>query len=206
MTNNADVRMCNLWQQGSDEPPRFTPEELRDSISRFERTIRRRNLREYAAAALVMGVFVYHGWMFPTLLLRVGCGLIIAGTAYVVYQLHRRASVRPALADMGLRSCVDFQRSELVRQRDALKAVWSWYLLPFLPGMAVFLIGLFQFTMRVAEAANRPFHTGAAVAGFCLLGGCIVVVFVAVWLLNRQAAKKLQMQIDDLDRLTSDSV
>lgn len=205
MTNDSDSRMCALWQQGSGEPPRFNPEDLRDRISRFERTIKRRNLREYVAAVPVMGVFAYYAWMFPTLLLRIGCVLVIAGTAYVVYQLHRRASARRVPADMGLRNCVDFQRSELIRQRDALKAVWSWYLLPFLPGMTVFLMGLFQFTKEVTEAAGRPFHTAAAVAGYGLVSVCVAAVFVVIWLLNHRAAKKLQMQIDDLDRLTRDS-
>jgi uncharacterized membrane protein YiaA len=174
-------------------------------MSRFERTIRQRNLREYIAAALVIGVFVYYAWIFPTQLLRVGCGLIILGTAYVAYQLHRKAAAHHAPADMAIRNCLDFQRSELSRQRDALKTVWSWYLLPFLPGMAVFLVGLFEFTMHISEAAGRPFHTGAAIAGFSLIAASILIVFVIVFFLNRQAARKLQKQIDDLDRLTHES-
>jgi hypothetical protein len=205
MTNDSDFRFCEMWQEGSGEPPRFTPEELRGRITRFERTIKRRNLREYLAAALVIGIFGYYTWMFPTLLLRIGCGLIIAGTAYVIYQLHRRGSTGFAPEDMGLRSCVEFQRSELVRQRDALKTVWSWYLLPFLPGMVVFLLGLFKFTMQVTEAAGRPFPIGAAIAGFGLVAGCIGIVFLVIWLMNRRAAKNLQAEIDNLDRLTRDS-
>jgi hypothetical protein len=205
MTNDSFLGICELWQKGSDEPPRFTPEELQNRMGRFERTIRRRNLREYIAAALVTGIFGYYGWRFPTLLLRIGCGLIVAGTAYVVYQLHHRAAARSAPADMGLRNCIDFQRSELKRQRDALNAVWSWYLLPFLPGMGVFLLGLFQFTIQVARAAGRPFHMGAAVAAFGLVSGGVAIVFLAIWQLNRWGAKNLQKEIDDLDELTRDS-
>jgi len=41
-------------------------------------------------------------------------------------------------------SCIDFHRSELMRQHDLLATVWSWYLLPFTPGLVVFLIGLTQ--------------------------------------------------------------
>jgi hypothetical protein len=205
MTNDSVSKICEFWQQGSGEPSGFNGEELRERMNKFERTIRRRNLREYLAAALVVGVFAYYGWVFPTLLLRIGCALLIMGTAYVAYQLHRRASARPAPAEMGLRNCVEFQRSELERQRDALRAVWSWYLLPFLPGMVIFLIGLFQFTRNVTEAAGRPFHTIAAVVGFTLVAACVAIVFVVIWQLNRWAAKRLQMQIDDLDQLSRDS-
>lgn len=204
MNNNGDFNICDLWQQGSGEPPRFTPEEFRGRMSGFERTIRRRNMREYAAAALVMGIFAYYAWIFPTLILRAGCGLIIASTVYVAYQLHRRAASRHAPAEMGMRNCVDFQRSELERQRDALKAVWSWYLLPFLPGMTVFLAGLSQFTKSMTEGAGRPFHTAAALAGFSLVAGCVAAVFVLIWMLNKRTAEKLQKQIDDLDQLTRD--
>jgi len=198
MINDSDSSFCEMWQQGSGEPPRFSPEEL-------QRTIKRRNLREYVAAALVLAVFAYYSWIFPALLLRIGCGLIIAGTGYVIYQLHRRASARPAPADMGFQSCVNFQRSELVRQRDALRGVWSWYLLPFLPGLVVFLLGLFQFTMQVTKAAGRPFPIGPAILGYTLVAGCIGIIFFVIWLMNRKAAKNLQSQIDDLDRLTRDS-
>ena len=205
MTHDSLSKLCDLWQQTPDESPRFTPEQLRGRISKFERTIGRRNLVEYIAAALVIVLFAYYCWIFPTLLLRLGCVLLILGTAFVVYQLHRRASARHAPADMGLRNCIDFQRSELARQRDALNAVWSWYLLPFVPGMAVFLLGLFQFTMHIAEAAGRPFRSGIAVMAFSFVAACIAIVFAAIWLLNRRAAGYLQREIDELDRLTSDT-
>ena len=206
MTNDSVSKMCDLWQQSSNESRRFNQDDLRRGMSKFERTIRLRNLREYAAAGLVTAVFAYYGWVFPTLLLRLGCVLLILGTAYVTYQLHRKASARPAPAEMGLRNCVEFRRSELERQRDALRAVWSWYLLPLLPGMGLFLLGLFQFTKSVTEAADRPFHTGAAVLAFIVVAGCIAIVFVAIWLLNRRGANELQKRIDDLNRLTQDAV
>jgi len=199
-----DSDLLNAWQQLPGEPPRFTPEELRGRISKFERTILRRNLREYFAAAFVLAVFAYYAWIFPTLLLRIGCGLLIVGTAYVITQLHRRASTRPVPVDMGLQNCLDFQRSQLANQRDALNAVWSWYLLPFVPGMAVFLIGLFQFTKNITEAAGKPFHAGAALLGFAIVTGCVTAIFILIGMLNHRAARKLQLQIDDLDQLTSD--
>ena len=54
MTKDSDFRFCEMWQQDSGEPPRFTPEELHGRITKFERTIKRRNLREYIAAVLVI--------------------------------------------------------------------------------------------------------------------------------------------------------
>ena len=77
MTNDSVSKICEFWQQGSHEPTRFNGEDLRSRMNKFERTIRRRNLREYVAAGLVIGVFAYYDWVFPTLLLRIGCGLLV---------------------------------------------------------------------------------------------------------------------------------
>lgn len=198
MTNESISNMCDLWQSQPGEPRRFSPEDLRSKASKFERTIARRNMREYVAAGVVIVVFAYYAWIFPALLLRIGCGLTIAGTLYMVYQLHRRASARTAPADLALLSCIEFQQRELERQRDALRSVWSWYLLPFIPGISVFLPGLFQFALRKAHADGRPFQAAHVVVSLAAIAIFTVAVFVAVWLLNRWAAGKLQAQIDEL--------
>jgi hypothetical protein len=204
MTNESISSMCDLWQSQPGERLRVSPEDLQRRMSKFERTIARRNLLEYVAAAFVITIFVYYAWMFPTLLLRLGCGLLIVGTLYVVYQLHRRASARPVPADLGLRSCADFQRAELERQREALRSVWSWYLMPFLPGMFVFLSGLYEFVRRIAQAAGRPFHAGIAVGALGFVAVGVLAVFVGIWRLNEWAANKLQAQIDQLTALAQD--
>lgn len=204
MTKESIANMCDLWQSQPGERLRLSPEDLQRRMSKFERTIARRNLLEYVAAAFVIAIFVYYAWMFPTLLLRLGCGLLIVGTLYVVYQLHRRASARPVPADFGLRSCADFQRAELERQREALRSVWSWYLMPFLPGMFVFLFGLYEFVRRIAQAAGRPFHAGIAVGALGFVVLCVLAVFVGIWRLNQWAADKLQAQIDQLTALAQD--
>ncbi len=173
-------------------------------MHKFERTIARRNIGEYLASAIVVALFGFYAWRFPTLTLRIGCGLIIAGTLYVVYQLHRRASAKPAPAEWALTNCIEFQRSQMARQRDALRSVLTWYLLPFVPGMIVFLLGLFQFVRGIAISVGRPFPMGIAIVSFSFITLCIAAVFFAVWKLNDWAAKKLQLQIDELDALTKD--
>jgi hypothetical protein len=196
-----EFRVEGLWQSQPTEPHKIGHEDFHRRMQKFERKIAWRNIREYAAGALVAVVFGYYAYRFPTLLLRIGCGLLIAGVFYVMYELHRRASAEPAAAELGLSSCVEFQLRQLVRQRDALRSVWSWYLLPFIPGMCLFLCGLFEFAVRVAQAAGHRFHVGAAIASFSLIAGCVAAIFIAIWKLNQWAANKLQVQIDELDAL-----
>ena len=103
----------------------------------------------------------------------------------MVTQLYRRASSRRlpphALAD----ACIAFHRHELERRRDALASVWSWYLAPVVPGMVVFLL---SFPLEA--------YTGWSEVG--IVFGVSALFFVAVGVANRNAAKRLQREIDAL--------
>ena len=200
MTNESPSNdMKNLWQSQPTESPRIRPEELRRKMNKFERRIFWRNVREYAAGVLVIAIFGYYEFRFNTLLVRLGSGMIIAGTLYVMYQLHRRASTRPAPADLGSSTCIDFHRKSLERQRDAVRTVWSWYLLPFVPGLSVLFIGSIA-----SQRAAHPGNLGQLVINILASQGIIPAVFFAVWKLNRRAAERLQTQIDELNSLRED--
>jgi hypothetical protein len=117
---------------------------------------------------------------------RLGAALVVAGTLVVMWQLNRRASSRVVPADLG-GACLQFQRDELVRQRDALRSVWLWYLVPLLPGLVVFMWGMQR------GSAHHPFEM--------LVDGFMLAVFVTIAVINRRAAAKLQRQIDILDAM-----
>jgi len=191
--------MKNLWQSQPADPPGIRPEELRRKMNKFERRIFWRNVREYAGGLGVIAIFGYYEWRFNALLIRLGSGMIIAGTLYVMYQLHRRASTRPAPADLGSSTCIEFHRKSLERQRDALRTVWSWYLLPFVPGLSVLAIGSIE-----SQRAAHPGNVGQLVISVLASQGIIPAVFFAVWKLNRRAAERLQRQIDELNALGED--
>ena len=127
-----------------------------------------------------------------------GSGLTIAGALYVMFQLHRRASVRPAPGDLGLSTCIEFHRQTLERQRDALRGVGSWYLLPLVPGLAVIMIGT-----AVNQWTAHPVGMGHLVMGYGLLAALVGAVFFAVWKLNQRGADRLQVQIDEMTALRS---
>jgi membrane protein implicated in regulation of membrane protease activity len=98
--------------------------------------------------------------------------------------------VRPLPKDAGLTTCIEFQRRELERQRDLLSNVWSWYLGPLIPGMAVLI---------TAYALANPAHwkyQGVFIAAYVLF---VAAVFAGIGKLNGKAARKLQRQIDELD-------
>jgi hypothetical protein len=176
-----------IWQDQPVENTLMSLEEIRRKARAFEKRIRNRNRREYAAAIFVVIAFTYYIFKFSDPLVRVGSALVIAGTLYVVYQLYSRASAKTVPADLGLTGSLEFHRRELVRQRDMVESVWSWYLAPFVPGLLVFMKGV--------SPKRGP--------GFVLALGFQALVFGAIWWLNRRAAARLTRQIAELDNLGS---
>lgn len=184
-----DDEAGSLWR-GQDLPPLqpLPPQALAEKAARLQGTVSRRNRRELIAAAIVVPVFLFHAWFFPHWLTKLGALLTVAGTAVVMWQLQRRASARPLPAALG-GSLLQFHRGELVRQRDALRSVWRWYVAPIVPGMVLFLCG------RQIEIGS--WNPGTFICAALLMG---VVV-----LLNLYAARKLQRQIDALDQLQEET-
>jgi hypothetical protein len=126
-----------------------------------------------------------HGWRgTPT-------ALLIVGTIYVMFQLHRRGSARSLPADVGIKASLEFHRVELERQRDALHGVWHWYLLPFVPGLAAGL---------VVTGLDHGIH-GVLIR----MGVFFVLVLAGVWALNEWGARRLDRRIQELKAMETDA-
>ena len=194
MTNTPDPGdLRSLWQIMPTSPITLSVEELRAHATKFERKVRRRNLVEYIAAACVVVIF---GWYATfrepaTPLWPIANLMIVAGVLVVVWNLHRlaRASKPPPGADAA--SLIDFQRAEFVRQRNALKSVWLWYIGPMIPGLIVWFIAA-----AVGTPNLSPMRAAIGLGGTALVAA---LVFGVIILLNLLGAARLQRQIDDLE-------
>jgi len=193
--SSQDRRMKQLWQSQPTEGVRMSVEQIQAAAGKFQRRIHWRNLREYVTAVLLVAFFSYEFFRGGDLLVRTGFGLMIAGIFYLIWHLLSKGSWRPLPADAGLSSCIDFQRRQLVQQRDLVSSVWRWYLGPLLPGMAVLLVAFWH--------AN-PGHV--KYPSLVVLPEAIffAVISVAVAKLNESAARRLQRQIDELDEASRD--
>jgi len=178
-----------LWADQPKEDFVMSPADLQKRASKLQSVVRRRNAIEYAAGALVIAVFSTVAFVMPGVLAKIGCALIAAGTAYVMWRLHvlARAASRDEMS--AAESLSHFYRHELARQRDALASIWRWYLGPLVPGMVVYWAAM------VVNIPVRPAAWVTAVLGLALTAA----VFTAVAALNKRAAKKLQTEIDALD-------
>jgi hypothetical protein len=176
-----------LWQNQKTEGVRMSVEQVRLEAGRFQRKIGARNLREYVAAVAVTAFLGYEFSRAKDLLVRLGFGLVMAATAYVVWHLLTKGSPGEADERAGLSGWIEFRRRELARQRDLLRGIWRWYLGPFIPGFVVI-------TVAFGRSLHGK-HWGLLVADTLFYAA----VFIVGGKLNAKAAQKLQRQIDELD-------
>jgi len=177
-----------LWQNQATEYVPMPLEEVRKKAGRLHSRVHWRNIREYAAMAVLVPVFGFYIWLFPAPLMRLGSALIIAAMFYVAWQLHKRGATDKLPADDSASTWTGYYRRELERQRDALQRVWTWYLGPMVPGLVVFLVGA---SLQTPHAAQKQAWI-ASTAALC------TAVFGGVWALNAWVARKLQRKIDEL--------
>ncbi|MES2320961.1 MAG: hypothetical protein V4633_01730 [Pseudomonadota bacterium] len=180
-----DQELKSMWKSQALAAETVSLDAVRGAAQGFHATIVRRNRYEQWSCYLVMLVFGYFAWQLPSTTMRAGCLLVILGTLVMLYQLRKRAAVGN-LPGLGLAdSYVAYFRAELVRQRDALRSIWLWYISPAVPGISVLLWGM-------AESDPSGFPWWPMAAMFVLPFG------VAFWM-NLAAARKMQRKIDELD-------
>ncbi len=181
----SEVEIKKAWQSQPAALPQLAPADLRVEAAALQRKVARRNLGEYLGGAIVIPCFAFYLWYFPDWVIRLGAALVILGTLFVMWQVHRRAGARVLPEDFGADG-LRFQRRELSRQRDALRGVWFWYIGPLLPGLLVFMCG-------VQGGSPRRLALFVDLMMLAVLG------FIA-WI-NRRGAALLQRRIDMLDAL-----
>lgn len=198
MTNKpvtpGDLR--SLWQTMPIETVTVSLEEMRAKATGFQKRIRRRNFFEYAATVVVVIVLCWYATL-PSragLLWPISNGLIIVGMLVVALNLHRRARATSLPVQASAQSLIDFQRMELTRQRDALRSVWLWYILPVVPGIILWFIAI-----GIDMTARNPERALVALSGAAIV---VALVFAIIILLNLLGAARMQKMIDDLSRYT----
>ena len=184
------------WQSSVEIGGAPPLDEVRKGAEKFYRYVKWRNIVEYVACAVVIVVFTVYIFILPHILQKVGSAMVVAAAIFAPWQLHRRASAVP-LSMAGTMPIYDFVRGQLVRHRDALKGIFSWYILPFFPGMALVVAG--NGLHAETEAAGPPIWQRWAALG------AMAATIAFIWWLNQLAARRLQKRIDEIDALTGRS-
>jgi hypothetical protein len=189
--HEPDIDPQGLWQSQKKEYDAMSLAQIHNQALAFERTVRKRNTIEYVTYAFAIGLAVaveFEPKMTPVI--RAGIALMVLGLAFVAWQLHRRASAENA-PPVG-ESLVEAYRNQLIRQRDAGRTGFWWYLAPQFPGLVVLIAGLWLKQSIAGEPRSRlVLETG-------LLALAMVAGFAWAAYLIRAGVKNLQKKIDEL--------
>lgn len=187
------------WAAQVDNAQFTDPALVQSRAARFERTIKRRNIIEYAAGALaaaLFGAFAVGAAAMGEYLFAAAGALCIACVAVVLWQLNARGSYRPSPPEA---SCLEHLRAQYQRQYEALRSVPRWYLGP----LAFALLGFYAaFAYRFAQVGGWE----KAFEGLWQPVALTAAFFVFVGALNLFAARGLKRQIDQIDALKIDAL
>ena len=185
MTESRDAESIirSAWQAEPAERFVLKEEHMQAQLSKLQRKIKWRNIVEYAAGLSVLIVFTAYAINLTSVWMKIGSVLTIMATVFVLTNLHFRAGLRSQPIEFESRS---FYISELERQRDVLRSVWLWYVLPFVPGFILFRVGV-----HLGGWQSHPFVADAV---------GLLLTAIVIWL-NRRAARRLQHKIDEARQL-----
>jgi len=176
-----------LWKTQPVDPA-VKGEEMRKIIlnktEKFDRTIRRRNIRETVAAALVAIFFTYIAWGQRNGIDRVGSIILVASSLWIVYYMWRRGA-EPS--DPNPDQTLEGYQRALIRKYDhqirLLRNVKFWYLAPMYVGLLTVSAGLLK------ERVEKGSPIGFAV----LYPIFYTLLFAGIWWMNEvYAVRKLE--------------
>lgn len=182
------------WQTASTNAAFSEPFECSVRASKFERTIWRRNVIEYAAAvfiSIVMGASAVGAFVKGETAVGAALALTVVGVGVAMWGLHKRGS---NLARLPEDPCLVHLRRQYERQYEALRAVPLWYIGPLIPGVALLYIAV---TARVAEKTGWMQALEGIAGSAAITFGIFALVAVANWF----GARSLKRKIAEIDAL-----
>lgn len=178
------------WQGQTGPGLPGDPEELltrvRERAAELDRRIRRRDLGEMVAAAVLVIAFGYELLTTESWLARLGAAVLVGASVFIVWRLRRaRRAGGSAGPGASVADRLRAQRTRVTAQIELLESVLWWYLMPLGVGLVLFAFGL-----DVAA-----WHSA-------LLVLAMAATYAFIWRLNQRAVRRdLVPRRDTLDRM-----
>ncbi len=117
--------------------------ELNGRVSRLQKVIRKRDIREISASVLGILIFTYFLVEIPFPITKIACGLSIAWFVYVIYRFQKsKAGNKETDLALSLAEQLQEQSTMMTQQVKLLRTVSYWYALPPLVTNVLFVLGL----------------------------------------------------------------
>lgn len=119
--------------------------DLNHRLADFEKSIKYRDLREIIASLILIPVFIYIAIHTPHVLSKIGAATIALYCPVIIYKLRKSQKHRkPADLTVSVSEQLDHSKKYVIEQMKLIDSVLYWYILPFIPGIVLFFIGLRQ--------------------------------------------------------------
>ena len=143
-----------IWQQSAKtEVVKFNPSELiadlDSQLKNFDKCLKKRDKREVIAAAIVILIFGTCAILFTGIISKIGLLLCALYGVMVIYVLHNVKKHKPDSYDLSVKDYLVKHREYLVKERNLLKNVIYWYLLPPFVSCVIFFSGLKMETVHL---------------------------------------------------------
>lgn len=184
---NDNDHACAVWQGQDATSARLAPDEIRKRVEQMEKKMRRSTYGLYLAVMLSSFTIIGIAILFSHPVLIIGAALTVCGLGYIAYEVRHSRRSAPSVDD-GSWTSVGYHRALLQRRRDFhRKRLWL-RILSLAPGGILFFAGFAAAQPRLAPFIYVQLAT-------------FILAIILIIPMNRQAAMRLQHEIDELDRL-----
>lgn len=174
--------------------------ELNSKMSRIQKVIRIRDIREIYTSVIGMLIFMYFLYEIPFPITKVACAMSIIWFTYVI--LTFRKSKRQHIAsplDLSVKGQLKQQEDAMQHQADLLNSVAYWYAIPPFIINCVFLFGLgnpadYNWTNSLAESM-LPITVNLKIV--TIIGLAFFYAFI-IWINKRAVIKDINPIIEKL--------
>ena len=180
-----DVDIERMWREQPRQEERMSLADVRARAAAHAKRTRKQDRLTYLVVGAVIVANIIEFTVEMSVFERIGAGLMLVALVLVLRHYGRARGSQAVPDELGLRQSVDFYRASLIRQRDLVRRFWLWGALPFVPGIAISMLG----------TSGQPLTSGRVAS---LVTVFAMLIAVIAWMNSREAAR-LQKEISALD-------
>ena len=183
----SDLDLRDLWHSDPiADPPTMNVAEVQSKASAFETKIKRRNLIEWLACLVVVGLHAHDAFDSANALILTGNLIVVFAGLFIAVVLWRKGRVSldadPTLDAVGF---INAHAHALEAQAKLLSRVPLWYLSPIAIGLGFLFAGRYP-------------TNGQPSIAWLLTITFVALVFISIAWMNLRAARKLRIDAKSL--------
>ena len=194
-----EEELIQIWQSSpKHEQIKFEKSKLmldvQSKLKSFEGILKFRDYTEIGTGIILIPLLVYEVFRQPLVISKVGALWLALWIMYVIYRLLKIKMSKPAENTIFL-EYLKKTKLYLIRHKSMSDNVLSWYILPSIPGIVLFVIGLL-------DLLNKPVLMILQLREvWVFLVMILLITIYTKWITNRLTKKVLDPRIEKVDEL-----